>query len=176
MTTRSLTSKILTPAPKFTHRLSLVLVACSALASCTTHSSPPLKDIGPRPEAWTGRDYTKNGKKAGHIWLSPDRGHPFVQQTRITRKPSETVDDIVSDVKSGHTIDSVRHYRVNGIQVVDVRCRPFPQNTPPPSLTRFLIFQENTYFDSIMLNGSSKAVLNGPAFKQIYRRLGVGDY
>ncbi len=154
----------------------LLIVFSLGLASCVTSSNPPLRDIGQRPPGWKGDDYKKNGSRVGYIWLSPEEGHPFVQQTRIARTASEGLDRIVSGLKSGHAIDSVKHYRVNGMDVADVRCRPLPKTTRSAKFTRFLIFQGESSFDSIMFSGVSKEALNIPEFKQIYQHLGVGDY
>lgn len=152
------------------------LAICFITPSCGNSGGSQLGNIGTIPPGWNGGTYKKHGSKVGYIWLSPDEGRPFVQQTKIIRSPSDNLDDIVSGFRSGHKIDSVKYFKIGPSNVADVRCRPLPKTSKSANFTRFIIFENETSFDSIMFSGATKDSLNHKEFQKMYRLLGVDNY
>ncbi len=83
---------------------------------------------------------------------------------------------MVSDVKSAHEIDSIRYLKIAGLNVADIRCRPLPETSQTAKFTRYLIFEEDRFFDTILFSSNSKQDMNRPEFIEMYRSLGLSNY
>jgi hypothetical protein len=125
---------------------------------------------------WNGGVLTKHGKTYSAIWISPDN-KSFVQQvTRINRDSDQTVGSMLPSIKSGHMIDDVRYYKVNGVNVADIRCRPLSETSQSAKFSRFLVFESDSFFDTILFSSATKQGMNNPEFQVMYRRMGVPNY
>jgi hypothetical protein len=162
---------------KRTGLLALVLALCSVwLTSCgPVTQSASLRGLGARPANWREVDLKNEGDKKASVWLSP--GHQrFVQQMKITRDMGDSPESYVSITRSDHAIDSIKRTRVNGAEVIDIRCRPLPKTSKTAKFSRQLYFIEASTVDSILFSGTSKAEMNSPEFRQMYSRLGIDSY
>lgn len=158
------------------------LLGVTLLALCSTWmtSCGPVPEsslgLGSRPANWGGSDLRdQGGKKRTSIWLSPDN-HRFVQQMKITRDPGDGPESYISMTKSGHAIDSIKRNRVNGRDVIDIRCRPLPETSKMAKFSRQIYFMDASTVDSILFSGTTKAEMNSPEFRQMYSRLGIDSY
>ena len=116
------------------------------------------------------------GMVASTIWFSPDK-KSFVQQvTGVHRLPTDSVASMVPSIKSGHVVDDVRYYQINGGNVADIRCRPYPTTSRIAKFSRFLVFEGDAFFDTISFSSTTKQDMNNHDFQGIYRRLGVPNY
>ncbi|QJE98501.1 hypothetical protein [Luteolibacter luteus] len=131
--------------------------------------------MGPRPAGWSGGDLAKGGSKKASIWLSPD-SHRFVQQMKIKCESGDSAASYIAMTRKNHVIDSVKTYRVNDAQVVDIRCRPLPGVSDLAKHSRAVHFMGDSAVDSFLFTGTTKSEMNSPEFRQFYRNLGVGDY
>jgi hypothetical protein len=157
--------------------LGIALVLCSAwMTSCgPAPGSASLRGLGARPLNWGGGDLKGQGGKKVSVWLSPDNGR-LVQQMKITRDAGDGPESYLSMTRAGHAIDSIKRTRVNGADVIDIRCRPLPQTSTVAKFSRQLYFIEASTVDSILFSGTSKAEMSSPEFRQMYSRLGIDSY
>lgn len=95
---------------------------------------------------------------------------------KITRDAGDGPETYIAMTRSGHAIDSIKRYRVNGSEVVDIRCRPLPKTSDMAKFSRVLYFMDASTVDSILFSGTTKAEMNSPEFRQMYSRMGIDSY
>ena len=154
-----------------------LLALCSTwMTSCGTAPESSFRELGSRPPNWGGGDLKdQGGKKRTSVWLSPDN-HRFVQQMKIARDAGDGPESYISMTRSGHAIDSIKRSRVNGSDVIDIRCRPLPQTSKMAKFSRQLYFINASTVDSVLFSGTSKAEMSSSEFRQMYSRLGIESF